>query len=597
MNVHQAIFSNNYQKVNQIEMELLRKYLDYKKQALSTKAIAANSLQEVSEQTLQEVSEIKLPLNTAASVTITDTNGAINYVNDNFCQICKYSREELIGKTHPLINSNYHSREFFDELWNAIKAGKIWQGDIKNKAKDGSCYWVDTTIVPLLNEGGKPYQYLFIILEITRRQELEEKVLRDSENTNLSLIRVVPDLMFKLSSEGVFLDYYPTKDDGRSPSDFIGKKVEEVFSTDLGYWTNYHLKQTLLTGESQIGEYVFQIDGKWLHCEARYLPSGTDEVVGIVRDITHRKQREAALLISEIKEKERALQLEKTLQELQQTQAQLILAEKMSTIAQMVAGIAHEINNPINFIYGNINYAEEYILSLLEIVELYVKHYPVPKAEIQELTKKYDLEFLREDLPGVLKSMKLGSERIRELVASMLNFYRLGQSHKKKVDIHSGIDSTLLLLQNRLQATEDRTGITVIKKYGDLPLVECYPGLINQVFMNVIANAIDAIEDANKPGVILIETSFNTDFVLISISDNGPGISDSTKQRLFDPFFTTKPVGKGTGLGMSISYQIVVEKHGGKLRCFSEIEEGTTWEILIPVTTGRLSEKISVFSS
>ncbi|NEP45863.1 MAG: HAMP domain-containing histidine kinase, partial [Okeania sp. SIO2H7] len=227
--------------------------------------------------------------------------------------------------------------------------------------------------------------------------------------------------------------------------------------------------------------------------------------------------------------------------------------------------------------------SNEYVSRLLQMLQVYAKHYPEATAEIKELAEEYDLEFLMEDLPEILKSMKLGTERIRELVVSMRNFSRLDEAEKKEVDIHLGIDSTLLILQNKLKTNGERPLITVVKKYGQLPLVECYASQLNQVFMNIIANAIDALQEQRKPGVILIETELKGDGVLISISDNGPGMSESTLKRLFDPFFTTKPVGKGTGLGMSIAHQIVVEKHGGQIKCVSDIGEGTTFEILIPV--------------
>ncbi|MEG4864422.1 MULTISPECIES: ATP-binding protein [unclassified Microcoleus] len=287
-------------------------------------------------------------------------------------------------------------------------------------------------------------------------------------------------------------------------------------------------------------------------------------------------------------------QLEQTLQELQQTQTQLIQQEKMSSLGLLVAGVAHEVNNPINFIYGNIHHATAYTSDLLELVKLYQKQYLHPPSEISEYLKNIDLDFLSKDLPQLLSSMKIGADRIVQIVKSLRNFSRLDESEMKPVNIHEGIDSTLLILQGRLKATADRPPIEIVKNYSNLPLVECYAGQLNQVFMNILANAIDALESYHldrgpaaakaNPIAIAITTEYSSpDRIIVRISDNGPGMAENVKKRLFDPFFTTKPVGKGTGLGLSISYKIVVEKHKGTLRCDSTPGLGTEFSIEIPL--------------
>ncbi|HAX78488.1 MAG TPA: hypothetical protein DCY88_22325, partial [Cyanobacteria bacterium UBA11372] len=264
------------------------------------------------------------------------------------------------------------------------------------------------------------------------------------------------------------------------------------------------------------------------------------------------------------------------------------------SLGQLVAGVAHEINNPVNFIHGNLTHLNQYTQDLLRLIHLYQKHYPQPHPEIQTEIDDIDLDFLVKDLPKILNSMNIGTDRIRQIVLSLRNFSRLDEAEMKPVDIHEGIDNTLLILQNRLKAKPDRSEIQAFKEYGNLPQIECYAGQLNQVFMNLLTNAIDALEEviANRPfyqsPTIRIRTEIlNKNWIQIKICDNGCGIPEQVKNRLFDPFFTTKPVGKGTGLGLAISYQIVVEKHGGQLNCTSAPGQGTEFAIAIPIRQQR----------
>jgi len=303
---------------------------------------------------------------------------------------------------------------------------------------------------------------------------------------------------------------------------------------------------------------------------------------------------------SEAREREKAHQLEQALHQLKSSQSQLIQSAKMSSLGQLVAGIAHEINNPVNFISGNISYASQYVQDLLGLLDLYQRQFQNIPPEIQRQIDEIELEYLKEDLLRILSSMQVGTERISGIVSSLRSFSRLDEAQMKRVDLHEGIETTLMLLDNRLQARSGRLAIQVVKEYGNLPKIECYPGELNQVFMNILSNAIDALEETRRyqiesdpeqpanayslmPTIVIRTELLKSDWVTIQIADNGSGISEEVQSQLFDPFFTTKPVGEGTGLGLSISYQIIKERHRGSLQCFSKLAQGAMFLIQIPL--------------
>ncbi|AFZ12521.1 CBS sensor signal transduction histidine kinase [Crinalium epipsammum PCC 9333] len=347
-------------------------------------------------------------------------------------------------------------------------------------------------------------------------------------------------------------------------------------------------------------------------------------LVSNVIDILDRVAAETALRKSESQLREQATRLEQTLQKLQKTQTQLIHTGKMSSLGQLVAGIAHEINNPINFIYGNITYADQYIQDIVHLLQLYKNYYPEPVPEIVEVAEDIDLDFVNRDLPKLLGSMKLGADRIRDLVLSLRNFVRLDEAEMKYVNIHDGIESTLSILQNQLKAKPGRSEIQVIKDYAKLPSVECHAGQLNQVFMNILSNAIDALEIQHNstairqllttsvqqincggletqieraedfPWILISTEVLANNWVAIRIADNGNGMSEEICNRLFDPFFTTKPVGEGKGLGLSISYQIVTEKHGGQIKCISQPGQGAEFVIEIPIQQQNHSGSLAI---
>ena len=286
-------------------------------------------------------------------------------------------------------------------------------------------------------------------------------------------------------------------------------------------------------------------------------------------------------------------QLNKTLQELQQTQARMVQGEKMAGLGQLMAGIAHEINNPVNFVFGNADPAKEHVADLLLLLKLYQEEYPSPTERIRENAEALEIDFIAEDLPKLIDSMKIGATRIRDIVQSMKVFSRMDEVASKPADIHQGIDSTLLILAHRIKKTEQRPAIQLVKDYAELPPIQCYPGHLNQVFMNLLSNAIDAFDEMDitavgddwVPQIRIVSERSPQGKVVVHIIENGPGIPEETLPNIFDPFFTTKPVGQGTGLGLSISYQIITEMHEGALECSSSTK-GTIFRIELPAKEG-----------
>ncbi|NJL62519.1 MAG: GAF domain-containing sensor histidine kinase [Methylacidiphilales bacterium] len=337
---------------------------------------------------------------------------------------------------------------------------------------------------------------------------------------------------------------------------------------------------------------------EWLDSEIEFVKQIAGQLSIAIQQVKYSEQNQrqaiqlaktAELLEQTTRQKEK---LSQTLKELQARQTQLIQDEKMAGLGQLVAGIAHEINNPINFIYGNLSHLGDYAEHLIRLLSLYQQEFPETGQEIKALARKIDLNYIVEDLPMTLDSMQIGAERILQLIGSLRTFSRLDHAEIKPVDIHEGIDSTLLILQHRLRATPTSPTIEVIKKYGELPKVECYAAQLNQVFMNILGNAIDALEGKCKnrqcqnPQIIIHTNVLDAETIMICISDNGCGIAEEMRSRIFDPFFTTKEPGKGTGLGLSISHQIIVEKHGGQIEYFSKPGKSTGFWIEIPIKHG-----------
>ncbi len=508
---------------------------------------------------------------------------------------------------------------------------------------------LDSYSAPVLSpEGDVTFGRIWYYRDITERKQAESERLQLANHIKL-LLESTAEGIYGIDLQGccTFINTNGAKMLGYKPEEVIGRDMHKLIHHSYSNGCPYPHDQCQIFRAFRIGqschvdsEVLWRLDGTAFAAEYSSYPIIESlDIKGAVvtfRDITKRKQAEEALRQSETQLREQATKLEQALRELKQTQAHLIQTEKMSSLGQMVAGMAHEINNPVNFIYANLQYTDEYIQDLLKLVQIYQEQYPQPTPAIQAHTKDIDLEFLRDDLPKMLHSMKMGAERIRSLVLSLRNFSRLGEAQVKEVDLHEGIDNTLLILNHSL-----KTGITITKQYDDLPLVECYPAQMNQVFMNLLSNAIDALEESlvmmshgvaqrslvggsrqsELPGVpkdsseegnppketvrpveasgvhlslvenkgqmttptIHIRTEVvEPNRVIIHIADNGPGIPSEILDKIFDPFFTTKPVGKGTGLGLSICYQII-EKHQGQISVNSSIGQGTEFVITLPI--------------
>lgn len=581
-------------------------------------------------------------------IFVRDSEGKFVLANQALADAYGTSPEALIGKKDSDFNPNQEEVEQYLRQDRAVMA-TLQEQFIPEETmtyKSGEVFWAQTVKRPLLSADGTARQVLTTITNITPRKRVEEALrqseaqlrqqvqreqllncltnhIRHSLEFDTILETAVQEIQKLLQIDRTHFAWYyseasepywevvkearnPALPDctGRYPATQMGSLAEKILSQEMlrvddvetisdpvcqQFIRSLGFASVLVMPMQSLNGALGAISCS--HSQVRPWCDSEVELLELVMTQLAIALNQAELYAQSLSKAE---ELQRSLHKLKATQAQLIQTEKISSLGQLVAGVAHEVNNPVSFIVGNLYHARMYTSDLLSHLRLYQKHFPNPPVEIQEDAQKIDLEFLALDLPKMLSSMLVGTERIRDIMQSLRNFSRVDEAGAKQVNIHEGLDSTLMILQHRLKKQPSRPAIQVVKEYGDLPFVECYPGQLNQVFMNILANAIDAFDEYNEgrtytdiehdPNVIHISTSMIDEcLVAIGIKDNGPGIPQSAIPRLFDPFFTTKPVGKGTGLGLSISYQIVTETHKGQLKCISAPNKGTEFVIELPI--------------
>lgn len=546
---------------------------------------------------------------TSDAICILGADGLPFFVNSAFIGMFGFSVNELQKRG---IDSLFTDSSIAGKIDQALQHAGVWAGEADMHTKWGGIIAVAVHTNAIRDLNGTRTGAVGIYTNITDRRISEQETQQGFSLLNAALEATADGILVEDLQGNIIICNQKFADLWRIPAPMIQslqtEAIRQRILAQVGD-TNAFLKLSHnLPQEADSFDSVKLKDGRTI--ERYSQPQKINgECVGRVwgyRDITARVIAEQALRSSEQRFRHQAEQLEKALKQLKSTQAQLIQTEKLSSLGQLIAGISHEINNPINFIYGNLFHADNYIEQILELINFYRHYYPQPEPVIYLKLQEMNIDYLLDDFRNLMSSIRIGAERIHGLVQSLHKFSRVDSTERRYADLHTGIDGTLIILHNRLKATTYRPPIQVIKNYCQLPNIECFQGQMNQVFMNILANAIDALEDTYLPAeettsaeiawertwrkdtdwqpCIWITTEVNDRHeAVISIQDNAGGMPETIRQRIFDPFFTTKPVGKGTGLGLSISYQIITENHGGTLECFTSEGHGTRFVITIPI--------------
>ena len=549
--------------------------------------MAAGPLNPATPPNLGQLAQLSLD-RMADAVLLSDLNGEIFYANDAACRLLDYDRPQLLQRQLWQIDCAL-SLEDWPHYLERLRQQDVLEHESLYRCANQDSIEVEVTTSYLVADESAYHCTVFRYL--SERASIAREVQRAKDQLR-AVLDAVPGLVSWISQDGHYLgvNRHLAASYNMPPEAFVGK--------ELGFLKNSpEFVKEFLRGNVDYHAQLIQanVRGKpryYITAAQKYDQGRATVVVGV--DVSDRKRSEEALQRSEARLLEKTRELEEALRERQRAESQLVQSEKMYALGQMVAGMAHEINNPINFIYGNLAYTDNYVRDLLELMRMYQEEIPEMPAKIAAEIEAVDLDFITADLPKIVDSMKLGAERILKLVLSLRNFSRLDEAKFKQANVEEGLESALAILNHRIQGKID-----LVKQYQPLPKIYGYPAQLNQVWMNLLCNAIDAVldpalqdrtPDESRPQIIIRTKPLNGDRILVAIRDNGRGIDPSLQAKIFDPFFTTKPVGTGTGLGLSICYQII-QTHQGRIRVVSrdpqnpnsEWETGTEFLVELPI--------------